>query len=209
MTTECLLSKRNCTFLSVMFHWLSARHLTNWYSILFYFSFGFIETLSHEKEIFFHFSNFDGKSEKLEVGTEVEYCVFNREKGGKVSAEGVKVLRAKVLFKVERFILNNCDVRTEWFFQYLTKWNGTISTWVFNLEPFKSTLVDCMVSFVKGFNLAQSSFFYEFCMEKWMKWSHEIFIMCNVLVQLRSDFCSWIICKAFDVKYNKFNLANE
>ena len=56
-----------------------------------FFSFGFIETLSHEKEIFFHFSNFDGKSEKLEVGTEVEYCVFNREKGGKVSAEGVKV----------------------------------------------------------------------------------------------------------------------
>jgi cold shock CspA family protein len=77
------------------------------------YSFGFIETLSHEKEIFFHFSNFDGKSEKLEVGTEVEYCVFNREKGGKVSAEGVKVLRAKVLFKVERFILNNCDVRTK------------------------------------------------------------------------------------------------
>jgi len=54
--------------------------------------FGFIETLSHEKEIFFHFSNFDGKSEKLEVGTEVEYCVFNREKGGKVSAEGVKIV---------------------------------------------------------------------------------------------------------------------
>ena len=54
--------------------------------------FGFIETLSHDKEIFFHFSNFDGKVEKLEVGTEVEYCVFNREKGGKISAEGVKVI---------------------------------------------------------------------------------------------------------------------
>jgi cold shock CspA family protein len=56
-----------------------------------YSRFGFIETLSHDKEIFFHFSNFDGKAEKLEVGTEVEYCVFNREKGGKISAEGVKV----------------------------------------------------------------------------------------------------------------------
>jgi len=58
---------------------------------IFYSRFGFIETLSHDKEIFFHFSNFDGKAEKLEVGTEVEYCVFNREKGGKISAEGVKV----------------------------------------------------------------------------------------------------------------------
>ena len=54
--------------------------------------FGFVETLTHEKEIFFHFSNVEGKAEKLEVGMEVEYTIFNREKGGKVSAEGVKVL---------------------------------------------------------------------------------------------------------------------
>ena len=60
-------------------------------NVFWFFRFGFIETLSHDKEIFFHFSNFDGKVEKLEVGTEVEYCVFNREKGGKISAEGVKV----------------------------------------------------------------------------------------------------------------------
>lgn len=54
--------------------------------------FGFIETLSHDKEIFFHFSNVEGKSEKLEVGMEVEYSIFNREKGGKMSAEGVKMI---------------------------------------------------------------------------------------------------------------------
>ena len=57
-----------------------------------FYRFGFVETLTHEKEIFFHFSNVEGKPEKLEVGMEVEYTIFNREKGGKVSAEGVKVL---------------------------------------------------------------------------------------------------------------------
>jgi cold shock CspA family protein len=54
--------------------------------------FGFIETLQHDKEIFFHFSHVEGKADKLEVGLEVEYFVYSREKGGKVSAEGVKVL---------------------------------------------------------------------------------------------------------------------
>jgi len=54
--------------------------------------FGFIETLQHDKEIFFHFSNVEGKAEKLEVGQEVEYSIYSREKGGKVSAEGVKPL---------------------------------------------------------------------------------------------------------------------
>merc|ERR550519_1357784 len=52
--------------------------------------FGFIETLKHDKEIFFHFSNVGGVDEKLEVGQEVEYSIYSREKGGKVSAEGVK-----------------------------------------------------------------------------------------------------------------------
>ena len=51
--------------------------------------FGFLETLDHDKEIFFHFSNVIGKAERLEVGQEVEYAVYNREKGGKLSAEGV------------------------------------------------------------------------------------------------------------------------
>ena len=52
--------------------------------------FGFLETLLHDKEIFFHFSNVIGKAERLEVGQEVEYAVYNREKGGKLSAEGVR-----------------------------------------------------------------------------------------------------------------------
>lgn len=55
--------------------------------------FGFLETLSHDKEIFFHFSNVIGKAERLEVGQEVEYTVYNREKGGKLSAEGVREIK--------------------------------------------------------------------------------------------------------------------
>ena len=51
--------------------------------------FGFLETEKHDKEIFFHFSNYSGNPEKLEVGTEVRYTVYNREKGGKLSAENV------------------------------------------------------------------------------------------------------------------------
>lgn len=54
--------------------------------------FGFLETSSHDKEVFFHFSNVEGKAEKLEVGMEVSYLVYNREKGGKLSAECVKVV---------------------------------------------------------------------------------------------------------------------
>ena len=41
----------------------------------------------------------ESKPERLEVGLEVEYTVFNRDKGGKVSAENVKLLR-----KVSSFI---------------------------------------------------------------------------------------------------------
>ncbi len=49
--------------------------------------------MNHEKEIFFHFSNYGGKNpEKLEVGTEVEYFIFTREKGSKISAECVSIL---------------------------------------------------------------------------------------------------------------------
>ena len=55
--------------------------------------FGFIETISHDREIFFHFSNVESKPERLEVGLEVEYTVFNRDKGGKISAENVRLLR--------------------------------------------------------------------------------------------------------------------
>ncbi len=71
------------------------------------FRFGFIETIAHDKEIFFHFSNVEGKAERLEVGLEVEYTVSNREKGGKVSAENVKMLRkgaiAAIVAKEEIF----------------------------------------------------------------------------------------------------------
>lgn len=49
----------------------------------------FIETHQHDKEIFFHFSHDKGKFEKLEV----EYSIYSREKGGKMSAEGVSHYR--------------------------------------------------------------------------------------------------------------------
>jgi len=62
--------------------------------------FGFIETLQHDKEIFFHFSNVEGKAEKLEVGQGVEYSIYSREKGGKVSAEGVKPLNKGSIPKI-------------------------------------------------------------------------------------------------------------
>merc|ERR1711981_439357 len=55
--------------------------------------FGFIETISHDREIFFHFSNVESKADRLEVGLEVEYTVFNREKGGKMGAENVRLMR--------------------------------------------------------------------------------------------------------------------
>merc|ERR1719383_509817 len=75
--------------------------------------FGFVETLTREKEIFFHFSNVEGKSDKLEVGMEVEYTIFNREKGGKVSAEGVKVLTKGSIqpLKAKEDVLNGKVVR--------------------------------------------------------------------------------------------------
>ncbi|RXG67690.1 Cold shock domain-containing protein E1 [Armadillidium vulgare] len=56
-------------------------------------SFGFIETLNHDKEIFFHFSNLDGNANDLDLGQEVEYTISSRTgPGGKLSAENVKVL---------------------------------------------------------------------------------------------------------------------
>ena len=62
--------------------------------------FGFIETISHDREIFFHFSNVESKADRLEVGLEVEYTVFNREKGGKVSAENVKIMRRGTILPI-------------------------------------------------------------------------------------------------------------
>ena len=79
----------------------------------FFFRFGFVETLTREKEIFFHFSNIEGKADKLEVGMEVEYTIFNREKGGKVSAEGVKVLTKGSIapLKAKEEVMNGKVVR--------------------------------------------------------------------------------------------------
>ena len=85
-------------------------HTTVWLNC---FRFGFVETLTREKEIFFHFSNVEGKTDNLGVGMEVEYTIFNREKGGKVSAEGVKVLTKGSIppLKAKEEVLNGKVVR--------------------------------------------------------------------------------------------------
>lgn len=57
--------------------------------------FGFIENLAHDREVFFHFSNFDGDVASLELGQEVEYTLGVRGSSGTCkSAENVKVLPA-------------------------------------------------------------------------------------------------------------------
>nr|XP_033773533.1 cold shock domain-containing protein E1 isoform X3 [Geotrypetes seraphini] len=51
-------------------------------------NFGFIETANHDKEIFFHYSEFNGDIDSLELGDMVEYSL-SKGKGNKVSAERV------------------------------------------------------------------------------------------------------------------------
>ncbi|EHH50188.1 hypothetical protein EGM_00975 [Macaca fascicularis] len=51
-------------------------------------NFGFIETANHDKEIFFHYSEFSGDVDSLELGVVVEYSL-SKGKGNKVSAEKV------------------------------------------------------------------------------------------------------------------------
>ncbi|XP_056414349.1 cold shock domain-containing protein E1 isoform X3 [Hyla sarda] len=51
-------------------------------------NFGFIETANHDKEIFFHYSEYSGDVDKLDLGDMVEYCL-SKGKGNKVSAERV------------------------------------------------------------------------------------------------------------------------
>ncbi|KAM3935372.1 cold shock domain-containing protein E1 isoform 4-T4 [Leptodactylus fuscus] len=51
-------------------------------------NFGFIETANHDKEIFFHYSEYTGDVDKLELGDMVDYCLC-KGKGNKVSAERV------------------------------------------------------------------------------------------------------------------------
>ncbi|XP_024080946.1 cold shock domain-containing protein E1 isoform X2 [Cimex lectularius] len=56
--------------------------------------FGFIETDTHDNEVFFHFSNFNGGISNLELGSEVEYTVSSRTSVGGccASAENVVLL---------------------------------------------------------------------------------------------------------------------
>ncbi|XP_069686488.1 RNA-binding protein Unr isoform X2 [Periplaneta americana] len=55
--------------------------------------FGFIETVAHDREVFFHFSNFEGEASSLELGVEVEYNLGTRGSSGScLSAENVRVL---------------------------------------------------------------------------------------------------------------------
>ncbi|XP_069489510.1 cold shock domain-containing protein E1 isoform X4 [Ambystoma mexicanum] len=58
-------------------------------------SFGFIETANHDKEIFFHYSEFCGDSDSLNLGDVVEYNL-SKGKGNKVSAERVNKTNAVV-----------------------------------------------------------------------------------------------------------------
>lgn len=60
-------------------------------------NFGFIETMDHNEEIFFHYSNYYGNSANLELGQEVEYTLTPRQVGTANSgncqpAENVKLL---------------------------------------------------------------------------------------------------------------------
>ncbi|XP_030077268.1 cold shock domain-containing protein E1 isoform X6 [Microcaecilia unicolor] len=56
-------------------------------------NFGFIETANHDKEIFFHYSEFNGDIDSLELGDMVEYSL-SKGKGNKVSAEKVNKTNA-------------------------------------------------------------------------------------------------------------------
>jgi len=68
-------------------------------------TFGFIETAEHEKEVFFHFTMFDGEPTDLELGDEVEYTLV--KKSGKTSAEAVK--------KIPTGTIPGVEVHSGWF----------------------------------------------------------------------------------------------
>lgn len=51
-------------------------------------NYGFIENADHDKEVFFHFSSFDGDVNDLDLGDEVEYTVTR--KSAKLSAENIR-----------------------------------------------------------------------------------------------------------------------
>ncbi|XP_059352111.1 cold shock domain-containing protein E1-like isoform X3 [Daphnia carinata] len=57
-------------------------------------TFGFIENVTHDKEIFFHYSHFDGDADSLDLGHEVQYTLTGKTpSSGKISAENVKLLK--------------------------------------------------------------------------------------------------------------------
>ncbi|XP_078500499.1 cold shock domain-containing protein E1 isoform X2 [Lissotriton helveticus] len=58
-------------------------------------NFGFIETANHDKEIFFHYSEFCGDVDSLNLGDVVEYSL-SKGKGNKVSAERVNKTNAVI-----------------------------------------------------------------------------------------------------------------
>jgi len=68
-------------------------------------TFGFIETAEHEKEVFFHFTMFEGEPTDLELGDEVEYTLV--KKSGKTSAESVK--------KIPTGTIPGVEVHSGWF----------------------------------------------------------------------------------------------
>lgn len=53
-------------------------------------NFGFIETAEHDKEVFFHFSAYEGDITELDLGDEVDFTISR--KTGKPSAENIKRL---------------------------------------------------------------------------------------------------------------------
>lgn len=55
-------------------------------------NYGFIENVDHDKEVFFHFSSFEGSTNDLELGDEVEYTLAR--KSAKLSGENIKKLPA-------------------------------------------------------------------------------------------------------------------
>eukprot|EP01137_Pigoraptor_chileana_P000542 Opistho-2@36906 len=62
-------------------------------------NFGFIETSDREREVFFHYSEFDGSVDELRVGDEVEYASSTRQ--GKPSAVKVRKLKKGTILSEE------------------------------------------------------------------------------------------------------------
>uniref|UniRef100_A0A8C5RPM9 Cold shock domain containing E1 n=1 Tax=Laticauda laticaudata TaxID=8630 RepID=A0A8C5RPM9_LATLA len=67
-------------------------------------NFGFIETANHDKEIFFHYSEFCGDINSLELGDMVEYSL-SKGKGNKVSAEKVNKTHAVLEGKEKIYLI--------------------------------------------------------------------------------------------------------